>query len=149
VLRTTVGYPSPDDESDWREYAFKGKPGDVRAVPRQWAPYHLRLDWLMWFAAMSEYYEHPWFVHFVEKLLEGDPSVLSLLRSNPFPSRPPRFVRAELYEYHFTSPDERRRTGQWWRRRLAGSYFPAVSLDAPEFRKVLERQGWLPQPASK
>ncbi len=98
----------------------------------------------MWFAAMSEYYEHPWFVHFVGKLLEGDASVLSLLRSNPFPSRPPRYIRAELYESHFTSPDERRRTGQWWHRQLAGPYFPAVSLDTPEFRRILESQGWLP-----
>ena len=138
-----------NDSAAWREYEFRGKPNATNRMPPQIAPYHLRLDWLMWFAAMSEYYEHPWFVHFVGKLLEGDASVLSLLRSNPFPSRPPRYIRAELYEYHFTSPDERRRTGQWWQRQLAGHYFPAVSLDTPEFRKILESQGWLPQPASK
>jgi len=147
---TIEGAASDEPAEDaWKEYEFKAKPGDPKRRPRQIAPYHLRLDWLMWFAAMSEYYEHPWFVHFVGKLLEGDASVLSLLRSNPFPSRPPRYIRAELYEYHFTSPDERRRTGQWWHRQLAGPYFPAVSLDTPEFRRILESQGWLPQPASK
>ena len=56
----------------WREYEFKGKPGDVDYVPPQIAPYHLRLDWLMWFAAMSSYQDYPWFVNFVAKLLEGD-----------------------------------------------------------------------------
>ncbi len=69
----------------WREYEFKGKPGDLNYRPPQIAPYHLRLDWLMWFAAMSSYQDYPWFVNFVAKLLEGDKAVLSLLRKNPFP----------------------------------------------------------------
>ena len=136
--------------SKWRAYEFRGKPGDPGRLPPQIAPYHLRLDWLMWFAAMSEYYQHPWFVHFVGKLLEGDAATLGLLRSNQFPDRPPRYVRAQLYEYHFTTPADHKRTGAWWRRELAGSYFPAVSLDTPAFRDVLERQGWLTaQPAHK
>src|SRR5205807_2556148 len=113
----------------WTEYEFKGKPGDVKRMPAQIAPYHLRLDWLMWFAAMSPYYSQPWFVHFIEKLLEGDQSTLSLVRRNPFRDHPPRYVRALQYEYHFTSPKERAETGQWWRREPAGTYFPAVSLD--------------------
>jgi Lipase maturation factor len=132
--------------TQWREYEFRGKPNDTGRLPPQVAPYHLRLDWLMWFAAMSSYPEHPWFVHFVAKLLEGDKDTLSLLHSNPFPNKPPRYVRAELYEYHFTNPDERKRTGQWWKRRLAAPYFPTVSLQTPAFRDVLEQQGWLPAP---
>ena len=126
----------------WREYEFKGKPGDPGRSPPQIAPYHLRLDWLMWFAAMSEYHQHPWFVHFLAKLLQGDRAALALLRTNPFPNEAPRWVRAELYEYHFTSPEERRSTGRWWTRQRAGRYFPAVSLHSPEFRDMLERQGW-------
>ena len=126
----------------WREYEFKGKPGDPSRSPPQIAPYHLRLDWLMWFAAMSEYYEHPWFVHFLEKLLRADADTLGLLKTNPFPNQAPRYVRAELYEYHFTTPEERKRTGQWWTRQRAGGYFPAVSLESPAFQDMLERQGW-------
>ncbi len=112
----------------WREYEFIGKPGDVRRTPPQIAPYHLRLDWLMWFAAFSSPDQHPWFISFLEKLLEGDKSVLGLLRYNPFPDEPPKFVRALLYEYSFTTPEERRQTGAIWNRKLIGLYFPPVSL---------------------
>jgi hypothetical protein len=126
----------------WREYEFKGKPTAVDRMPPQVAPYHLRLDWLMWFAALGSYQEHPWFVHFMAKLLEGDGATLSLLRSNPFPTRPPRYVKAELCEYHFTTPSERRQTGVWWKRSPAGEYFPPVSLDMTSFRRVLTSQGW-------
>jgi hypothetical protein len=129
--------------TEWREYEFRGKPGDVRRTPPQIAPYHLRLDWLMWFAAMSEFSREPWFVNFIAKLLEGDRAVLGLLRRNPFRDHPPHFVRARLFAYRFTTPAERRETRVWWKRELIGSYFPAVSLDTPGFRRVLEAQGWL------
>ena len=112
----------------WREYEFKGKPGDVRRMPRQFAPYHLRLDWLMWFLPLSSRYGERWFVPFLIKLLEGDRPTLALLRSNPFPDQPPRFVRARLYRYRFTSWQERRATGAWWSRTLVGEYMPAVTL---------------------
>jgi hypothetical protein len=133
----------PGPATQWKEYEFRGKPNDVTRMPPQIAPYHLRLDWLMWFAAMSSYEQHPWFVNFMAKLLENDKPVLSLLRSNPFPGRPPKFVRAELYEYHFANAETHRRTGAWWVRTRAGSYFPTVSLDNPSFRRVLQQQGWL------
>ncbi len=129
--------------TEWREYQFKGKPGDVDYLPPQIAPYHLRLDWLMWFAAMSNYQDYPWFVNFVAKLLEGDKGVISLLRVNPFPQKPPHFIRAQLYEYHFTTAEERKKTKAWWTRTLTGAYFPAISLDSPGFRQVLRNQGWL------
>ncbi len=127
----------------WREYEFKGKPGAVTRFLPQIAPYHLRLDWLMWFAAMGDYQNYPWFVNFVAKLLQGDQQVLGLLRENPFGNGPPHFVRARLYEYHFTTPAERKRTGAWWKRTEAGQYFPAVSLDTPGFRRILQSEGWL------
>src|SRR5579871_229601 len=97
-------------DTAWREYEFKGKPGDPSRRPPQIAPYHLRLDWLMWFAAMGDPDEEPWFGALVAKLLEGDRDTLSLLQSNPFPDRPPRYVRARYYTYRFTTADERRRT---------------------------------------
>ena len=123
----------------WREYEFKGKPGDVTARPRQYAPYHLRLDWLMWFAAMSSPMYHEWFVPFMTKLLQADRPTLALLRRDPFGGEPPRFVRALLYRYRFTTPAERRATGAWWHRELIGDYLPAVSLRRPTARGALAR----------
>jgi Lipase maturation factor len=112
----------------WREYEFKGKPGDVRRRPRQFAPYHLRLDWLMWFAAMSSPMYHEWFVPFVLKLLQADRPTLGLLRIDPFAGEAPRYVRARLYRYRFTTPAEHGEDGAWWRRELLGDYLPPVSL---------------------
>jgi hypothetical protein len=116
--------------SEWRAYEFKGKPGDPSRLPPQIAPYHLRLDWLMWFAAMSPPSQHPWFVALLIKLLQGDRATLRLLRTNPFPNAPPTWVRARFYEYHFASPAERRASGRWWTRREIGDYIPPSRLHA-------------------
>lgn len=114
----------------WREYEFKGKPGDVMRRPPQYAPYHLRLDWLMWFAAMSSPMYHEWFVPLVAKLLEADPVLLRLLRHDPFEGTRPRFVRARLFLYRFTTPQERRATGAWWHRTYVSEYLRPVSRRA-------------------
>ncbi len=119
---------SPSD-ADWREYEFKGKPGDPARRPPQLAPYHLRLDWLMWFLPLSPYYGERWFLRFIEKLLEGDRAVRRLLRRDPFGGGRPRYVRARLYLYRFTTRRERRETGAWWSRTLVGDYLPPVRLD--------------------
>lgn len=140
VEGTSDGFPTP--ASQWREYEFRGKPTATGRRPPQVAPYHLRLDWLMWFAAMSRYAQQPWFVHFMGKLLEGDRDTLSLLRSNPFPDHPPRFVRAELYRYEFTSPEEHRQSGQWWKRQYVGQYFPEISLQNEALRHIFQEEGW-------
>jgi hypothetical protein len=144
VEGTDAATVTPDTK--WLEYEFKGKPGDVRRRPPQIAPYHLRLDWLMWFAGFTPFQYEPWFVNFAAKLLQNDRRTLSLMARNPFPDRPPRYVRALLYEYHFTTPAERRSTGAWWERRRRGDYFPVVSLDDPAFRSALESEGWLLPP---
>lgn len=115
------------DQTVWREYEFKGKPGDVHRMPRQWAPYHLRLDWLMWFAAISPGYAHQWLRGFIERLLRNDRDTLKLLQRNPFPDKPPQFVRARLYRYRFSTWAELRHDHVWWHRSLLGEYVPAVS----------------------
>jgi Lipase maturation factor len=120
--------PEPGPDSEWREYEFNGKPGDPRRRPRQFAPYHLRLDWMMWFAGLSSLYAEPWMVPLAEKLLENDPATLRLLRLNPFPDTPPAVVRARLYRYRFTTWRERRETGAWWDRRLVREYLPPIGL---------------------
>jgi len=141
IVEGTAG-ADPPDLAVWREYEFKGKPGDPMRRPPQIAPYHLRLDWLMWFAAMESYSDEPWFVNFAAKLLQGDRAVTGLLRQNPFPTSPPRYVRAWLYEYHFTTPAEQGQTGAWWKRQRVGLWFPEVSLRTPGVREALREQGW-------
>jgi hypothetical protein len=127
VIEGTVQeHIGPDTE--WREYEFKGKPGDPRRRPPQFAPYHLRLDWLMWFAALSPMYAESWFPALVMKLLENDPATVKLLRRAPFGDRPPTRIRARLYEYRFTTWQERRNTGAWWNRTLVGEYLPPSAL---------------------
>jgi hypothetical protein len=118
----------PDGAAEWREYAFKGKPGDVRRRPRQVAPYHLRLDWLMWFAALSPRTAERWLVPLVARLLEGDRPTLRLLASNPFPDGPPTWVRARLFRYRYATRDERRATGAWWHRTPEGELLPPRRL---------------------
>jgi len=115
----------------WREYELKAKPGDPRRRPRQVAPYHLRLDWLMWFAALSPTYAETWLLPLVEKLLSNDARTLRLLAANPFPDGAPTFVRALLYRYRYTTPEERRETGAWWVRELVGQYLPPVAFYRP------------------
>jgi hypothetical protein len=121
--------PVPRQDSGWREYEFKGKPGDPRRWPRQFAPYHLRLDWLMWFAALSPAYAGPWFGALVERLLENDRDTLRLLRRSPFPlDAPPRYVRARLFRYAYTSRRVRRETGACWERTFVREYLPPTRL---------------------
>jgi hypothetical protein len=114
------------DTTTWHEYGFRGKPGDLRRRPPQVAPYHLRLDWMMWFAGISPAYARSWFGGLVERLLRNDRDTLRLLRVNPFPDEPPVFVRALLYRYRFTTWRERRQTGRYWDRDLAGEFLRPV-----------------------
>jgi len=121
----------PREDSDWREYEFKGKPGDPRYWPRQFAPYHLRLDWMMWFVALSPAYAGSWFTGFVERLLENDRDTLRLLRRSPFPAgTPPRYVRARLYRYRCTTWRELRETGACWHRSYVREFLPPTRLDS-------------------
>ncbi|WP_199253473.1 lipase maturation factor family protein [Mycolicibacterium mengxianglii] len=115
-------------QTQWREYGFRGKPGDVRRLPRQYSPYHLRLDWLMWFAALSPSYAMPWLGRLCVAMLTNDRQILKLLADNPFPDEPPRHVRAVLYRYRFTTFDELKRDRAWWRREPLGEYLAPLTL---------------------
>ena len=116
VVEGTNDPPGPD--ARWREYEFRGKPGDPRRLPRQFAPYHLRLDWMMWFLALGSY--GAWFPALLRKLLGGDARTLRLLRRDPFDGEPPRWIRAQVYRYRYSTPAERRSDGVWWVREPAG-----------------------------
>lgn len=116
------------DGIEWLPYEFKWKPGDVTQPPHWVAPHQPRLDWQMWFAALGTYRQNPWFVRLAVSLLENNPNVTALLFRNPFPKEPPRYIRATLYDYHFTSRDEHKTTGAWWKRERQGEYLPPISL---------------------
>jgi hypothetical protein len=139
--RTEIIVQGSNDGVTWLDYEFKFKPGDIRKGPRWVAPYQPRLDWQMWFAALGSYRSSPWFVNFMVRLLQGSPQVLELLATNPFPQAPPKYIRAELFEYKFTDFQGRKTSGAWWHRELRGWYLPAISLEdvreASEFRAPL------------
>lgn len=118
-----------NDGKEWKSYEFKYKPGDLSRRPEFVAPHQPRLDWQMWFAALGgNWRSQRWFTRLCVRLLEGSEPVLQLLALNPFPETPPRYVRAILYTYSFTTPAERTRSGNWWKRELKGVYMPSISL---------------------
>ncbi|PSQ61864.1 MAG: membrane protein [Halobacteriales archaeon SW_8_66_22] len=116
-------------EDDWETYETKGQPVRTDERPPQWAPYHLRLDWQLWFASMRPRPgpRQRWLFALLEAALENDEEKLSLLDTNPFPDEPPEQVRVLRYRYEFTSPGERAETGEWWTRERVGTYVQPVS----------------------
>ena len=117
------------DGIEWLSYEFKWKPGDVKRAPGWCAPHQPRLDWQMWFAALGTPRENPWFIALIFRLLQGSHDVNPLLANNPFPDKPPRYIRAMFYRYRFTTGDEFRQTGAWWKREELREYLPTLSLE--------------------
>ncbi|MFB6093202.1 MAG: lipase maturation factor family protein [Haloquadratum sp.] len=137
---TDAASPSEDD---WEAYEFEGQPVRTDERPPQWAPYHLRLDWQLWFAAMRPRPgpRQRWLSALVADLLDGDADTLGLLRSNPFPDDPPERVRICRYRYRFTTPEERAETGEWWSRERLGTYLGPVDAESVGTRTVGRRFG--------
>jgi hypothetical protein len=122
----------------WREYQWKCQPVDPARRPCWMSPYHRRLDWLLWFAAMGRPRDYPWAVHLVWKLLEGDRAVLGLVGADPFGGTPPRHIQVVEYRYRFAP----RSAGVWWTRERLGTWLPPVSRDNEELQLFLRQQGW-------
>src|SRR5665213_1610884 len=134
---------APDENANWKAYPYKGLPVDPHKRAPLIAPYQLRLDWQMWFAAMSSPEEYPWTLNLVSKLLHNDPGAVSLFAGNPFPGKPPRWVRAVLYRYSFARPGNP--GGLWWNRERVGElWLPAMSADDPRLVEFLKQAGWIP-----
>jgi hypothetical protein len=127
--RLEISIEVSDDGVRWREYPFRWKPGAVARRPAFVAPYHPRLDWQMWFAALTEFGRDRWFLAFCRALLEGSPSVRALMGRDPMPGTTPRYVRALAYDYHFSDAATRKTSGAWWTRTLLGAYGPPLALE--------------------
>jgi len=117
-----------NDGKTWIPYEFKYKPDELKERPGFVAPHQPRVDWQMWFAALGEVRQNPWFVNLCLRLLQGSKPVLNLLEKTPFPNAPPRYLRALMYDYHFTTAQERKETSQWWKRDNMRVYLPPISL---------------------
>ena len=126
--RLEISIEVSDDGTRWRECPFRWKPGAVTKRPAFVAPYHPRLDWQMWFAALSEFGRDRWYLAFCRALLQGSPSVRALLGRDPLPGGAPRYVRGLAYDYRFSDAATRKATGAWWTRELVGPYGPALAL---------------------
>jgi len=127
TARREIVIEGSNDGVQWREYEFPYKPGDVARAPRWNIPHQPRLDWQMWFAALTEPRQVYWFPRFFERLLQNEPTVTALLQTNPFPEMPPFYVRALFYDYKYANSEEKRE-GLWWQRQLVATYFPAAHL---------------------
>ena len=128
--RYEIEFQGSNDGRNWIAYPFRFKPQEVDKAPRIYAPYQPRFDWNLWFASLGEWRDNPLVLRTERRLLSNDPDVLALFAWNPFPNSPPRQVRAVLWRYWFTSMEEKRATGAWWRRQLLGLYAPAIELES-------------------
>ena len=128
TTRPELSIEGSDDGVVWKPYVFKYKPGPLNRAPSWVAPHQPRLDWQMWFAALGSYQQSPWILQFMAQLLRGSTPVLELLEQNPFASHPPKLIRAKIFDYRFTTPEERRETGNYWHREPKGEYFPPIGL---------------------
>jgi hypothetical protein len=133
TARPEIIVEGSDDGQNWHEYDFRYKPGELTREPRWNIPHQPRLDWQMWFAALGDIRQQWWFLNFIRRLLENSPTVLALLASNPFPDRPPQYIRAVLYDYRFADAQQHAATGQWWARRREGLYMQATTLTELRF----------------
>lgn len=122
-----------DEHTQWQDYELPCKPGRVDRRPCWITPYHLRLDWQLWFVPLSPDYQRRWFLSLTNKLLRADPRVLALFVHDPFGGRAPRYLRANFYLYRFAPLGSK----DTWQREPAGQYLSPVSLQDPEFLDAL------------
>lgn len=128
TVRNEIILEGSEDGTVWKEYAFSHKPDALQKAPTQIAPFQPRLDWQLWFSALSSHPQDVWWQYFIDRLLEGSPDVLGLQAENPFSTKPPAYIRAHLYRYRFTTLKEWYETGRYWNRTYVGAYMRPVSL---------------------
>jgi hypothetical protein len=129
------------NKAHWKPYIYKGLPVLLDKQPPQIAPYQLRLDWQMWFASMSSADQYPWTYNLVWKLLHNDAGAISLFANNPFPGKPPRYIRAEIYRYSLAPPGNPQHL--WWTRKQLGDWIPPVTTENTQLTAYLLNMGWI------
>ena len=125
--RYEIEFQGSNDGENWVAYPFRYKPQELKDRPRIYAPYQPRFDWNLWFASLGSWRQNPIVPRTEECLLESDPAVLGLFAGNPFPNAPPRIVRAVLWQYWFSTEEQKRTEGIWWRRQFLGTYAPTLT----------------------
>jgi hypothetical protein len=124
--RYEIEFQGSSDGKTWTPYPFQYKSLDLKEAPRIYAPYQPRFDWNLWFASLEPWRQNLWVVHTEELLLQNEPSVMSLFRSNPFKDHPPKAVRTVIWQYGFTDIPTKQRDGTWWRRKDLGLFGPTL-----------------------
>jgi hypothetical protein len=142
--RYEIEFQRSNDGTNWTPYMFRYKPQGLDKAPGIYAPYQPRFEWNLWFASLGDWRENNLVPATEERLLENDPDVLGLFRGNPFAQAPPKYVRAVLWQYWFTSMEEKRRTGNWWKRNLMGLYAPELTRQPDGRFAVVEWPAELP-----
>ena len=142
--RYEIEFQGSDDGVHWTPYLFRYKPQALNVRPRIYAPYQPRFDWNLWFASLGEWDQNSLVCLTQQRLLEADSDVLGLFAGNPFPQHPPRFVRTVLWQYWFTTLEQQRSTGDWWRRTLLGRYSPTLTLTQDGRLRMVEEADSLP-----
>jgi hypothetical protein len=143
--RYEIEFQGSSDGQNWTAYPFRYKPQALNQPPGVYAPHQPRFDWNLWFASLGQWRESPIVPNTELRLLENDKDVLALFAGNPFPRQPPKQIRAVLWQYWFTSMDEKRSTGLWWRRQLLGLYAPTLEREADGSIQVTEWPNVLPR----
>ena len=142
--RYEIEFQGSNDMQNWTAYPFRNKPQALNEAPGIYAPYQPRFDWNLWFASLGDWRQNDMVPLTEERLLENDKQVLALFRSNPFAQSPPRYVRAVLWQYWFTSVAEKRQSGNWWRREYLGVYAPVLTPTGDGKFEAVEMPGELP-----
>ena len=143
--RYEIEFQGSDDGQNWKPYHFRYKPQELNEAPRIYAPYQPRFDWNLWFASLSSWRESPIVPNTAVRLLSNDKDVLQLFADNPFPQVPPQQVRTVLWQYWFTSMQEKRETGMWWKRQLLGRYMPTIEKTPDGQIQALDRADVAPR----
>jgi hypothetical protein len=128
TLRDEIIIEGSNDGENWEPYIFKWKPQEIKGGLSQVAPFQPRLDWQMWFAALSSFWHQGWLQTLLQRLLEGDKRVEGLFKECPFKDAPPKYIRTLRWRYKFCSMSHWRKTGHFWQREFIGPYGPVFSL---------------------
>jgi hypothetical protein len=142
--RYEIEFQGSRDGQVWISYPFRFKPQALDKAPGIYAPYQPRFEWNLWFASLGSWQQNPLVPRTEERLLINDPDVLALFAGNPFPGEPPKQVRALLWQYWFTSVEQKRTTGDWWTRQLLGVYAPVLERDVAGGVSIVSMPGPLP-----